>query len=95
MRGGEGEGRVSAANVEPVYSVIGNRIRVYRETRQMSQDELGATAGLTRAAVANMENGKQRIMIHVLLRFCEVLNVSVSGMLAFEKRGTVNRKAKP
>lgn len=78
--------------IEPVYAELGVRIRVYRETRRISQESLGAVAGITRAAVSAMETGRMRIHIHILVAFCELLGVPVAGMLTFDGRGRKRRK---
>lgn len=69
---------------EPVYPEIGRRIEHLRLERRISQAELGRRLRhpLTRAAVSNMEGGRQRILVHVLLEIAEVLRVEPSRLFS-------------
>jgi transcriptional regulator with XRE-family HTH domain len=72
---------------EPVYLEIGNRIERLREAKGLSQSELARRlrkCGLGRAAVSNIESGRQRLMLHVLLEIAEVLEVSPGAILSAE-----------
>jgi len=64
--------------VEPVYAEIGRRIARARERRGLSQEMLGASLSppLTRAAISNMEGGRQRIMLHVLIDVADALGAT-------------------
>jgi transcriptional regulator with XRE-family HTH domain len=70
---------------EPVYLEIGRRIERLREAKALSQSELARRlrkCGLSRAAVSNIESGRQRLMLHVLLEIAEVLDVSPGAILS-------------
>ncbi len=76
--------------IEPIYAQIGQRIRVMRELRGLSQQEIGEACSpkLTRAGIANMESGTQRIMVHNLLPIAFLLRVPVTFLLSgAERRG--------
>ncbi len=38
-------------------------------------------SGLSRASIANIENGKQRVFLHQLLQFADALGVEVSTLV--------------
>lgn len=80
--------RSAAPNVEPVYVDIGRRIKTGRERRGYSQYLLAQmlTPPLTRSALCNMELGRQRIMLHVLIDLADALGVRV-GQLLPDRRG--------
>jgi transcriptional regulator with XRE-family HTH domain len=73
---------------EPVYAEIGRRIEHFRLERRISQGELGRRLRhpLTRAAVSNMEGGRQRVLVHVLLEIAEVLRIEPSRLLPVPAR---------
>ncbi|QSO48470.1 helix-turn-helix domain-containing protein [Alicyclobacillus mengziensis] len=56
-----------------LYKIIGQRLRELREQKQFTQGDLSVRVNLTRASVANIELGKQKIQIDTLYRFAEVL----------------------
>lgn len=71
------------SKIEPIYLVIGRNIQRTRDARAMSQAALGASLSppLTRAAIANMEGGKQRILVHTLLSIARNLLVPLGELL--------------
>lgn len=66
---------------EPIYAVIGSRIEKLRIERGLSQQQLGWRVDMTRAAISNMEGGRQRIMIHVLVKIAAALEVPTADLL--------------
>jgi len=71
------------ADLEPVYKEIGRRIEILRVERRISQKVLGSRLRhpLTRAAISNMEGGRQGVLVHVLLEIAEVLQVAPGKLL--------------
>lgn len=61
---------------------LGERLRRTREERRLLQDELAAKAGITQAALSNLEAGKRRPSMAMLDKLAEVLGVSVAYLLA-------------
>ncbi len=76
-----------ANDIEPVYSDIGRRIQGRRNKIGMTQEVLGSKLKpkVTRASIANIEGGKQRILAHTLLQLAEILDVEVAEL--FPKDG--------
>ena len=64
-----------ATKVEPFYRAFGEQIRRVREGSNLSQAELAEQLSppVTRASVANMENAKQRVLVHTLIDIARVL----------------------
>lgn len=60
---------------------IGNRIRKYREERQLSQKEFAKMIGVSNSRVSNWEQGINRPDADLLADICRVLNVSPSILL--------------
>lgn len=73
----------SKTALEAVYSDIGRRIAFLRNERRISQGELGRrlNPSLTRAAISNIESGRQRLLVHVLLDVASVLGVDAAEIL--------------
>jgi transcriptional regulator with XRE-family HTH domain len=67
--------------IEPCYVCIGKRIQEVRVTTGLTQREVGAQVGWTRASVANLEAGRRRVMLHDLPRFAKALSITVVTFL--------------
>lgn len=67
--------------VDRLYEVIGDRIRAARTRRRMTQADLGKRLNLTRSSVANIEAGRQRVMIHTLFQIADHLEVDIETLL--------------
>ena len=59
------------------YKVLGRQIQVLRTKRELTQGALGARLEppVTRASVANLEAGKQRLLVHTLVQIAQILDV--------------------
>lgn len=66
---------MSSEGIDDFYREVGSRIRQHRSERPLTQQELAERVGLSRAAIANIELGRQRIALHMLLRFADALGV--------------------
>ena len=71
----------SARDPEAIYRFFGRRLRELRERKHVPQEELAALSGLTRSSIANIESGRQRVLLHQLLRFAEALNVEIDALV--------------
>jgi transcriptional regulator with XRE-family HTH domain len=47
----------------------------------MPQQELATLSGLNRSSIANIESGKQRVLLHQVLQFAEALHVTLGELL--------------
>lgn len=68
---------------ERFYADLGRRIRVQRDKLHLTQQQVGDALAprATRASIANIEAGKQRVLAHTLVQLAGVLEVSVSDLL--------------
>jgi transcriptional regulator with XRE-family HTH domain len=71
----------SAKSPESIYYVFGRRLRELREKQGMPRQELGILSGLTRASIANIESGRQRVFLHQILQFAEALNIDLVSLV--------------
>lgn len=58
-----------------IYRLIGSRIAARRKDLRLKQVEVAAQIGLTRASLANIEKGRQKIMMHQIYRIAEALRI--------------------
>jgi transcriptional regulator with XRE-family HTH domain len=72
-----------AASIEPFYATFGRTLRDLRVTRFLTQEELGSrlTPPMSRANIANIEGGKQRIYAHTLVDIARALDVPLDELL--------------
>lgn len=63
------------------YEAIGEKIKEARKLRNFNQDILADKLGISRVSLGNIEAGKQRIPLHVLLDICESLNVTMNDIV--------------
>jgi transcriptional regulator with XRE-family HTH domain len=82
-----------AITIEPFYKEIGRKIQARRGELRISQETLGLSLEpqVTRASIANIEAGKQRILAHTLVQLADVLGTDLSRLIP----NTNNRTATP
>ena len=62
-----------------IYRIFGRRVSVERSALGMSQEELARRVGLSRASIANIEAGRQRVLLHQVLALAYALDASSVG----------------
>ena len=67
--------------MEEFYRELGARLRSAREAAGLSQAELSARVRLSRATVANIELGNQRVTLHKFVALATALGVSPASLL--------------
>jgi transcriptional regulator with XRE-family HTH domain len=67
--------------VNALYAEIGSRVRRTRKQQGWSQADLGRVVDLTRSSIANLEAGRQRPPVHIILLIAQTLGVSVDTLL--------------
>jgi transcriptional regulator with XRE-family HTH domain len=72
-----------AVEVESFYADLGRRIRTQRARQHLTQQQLGSflKPQVTRASIANIESGKQRVLAHTLVQMSEALKVPLEELL--------------
>ncbi|MBX5167028.1 MULTISPECIES: helix-turn-helix domain-containing protein [unclassified Rhizobium] len=66
---------------EWIYPEIGKLIRRRRKSLGKTQAELSPLLGISRASLANIETGRQKIMVHQIYALAEALNLSPEDLL--------------
>ena len=62
-------------NPQEIYKEIGQKIRYYREGNHLTQAQLAAEIGISRASLANIEAGRQQILVHYLYLTANALDL--------------------
>ena len=62
---------------------VGGKVLEIRKAKGMNQGELAVLAGVDRAYISLVENGKQNLTMAALFKLAEALGTSVSTLLAF------------
>lgn len=66
---------------EKYLKAIGKKIKTIRESKGLTQDDLGFECGCTKNAISRMESGGNNFTIKTLLKIAEALDVSVHDLL--------------
>ena len=58
-----------------IYRIIGAKLAARRRELRLKQAEVASMIGLTRASLANIESGRQKLMLHQIYRLAQALQV--------------------
>ena len=64
-----------------LYDRLGALIRSRRKKLLLTQHDLAARIGISRASLANIETGRQTVLVHHLYAFATALDLSPSDLL--------------
>lgn len=67
---------------EELYRSLGLAVAARRRSLSLTQAQVASAIGLTRAALANMESGRQGVLLHHLYRLVAVLGLESITQLA-------------
>jgi transcriptional regulator with XRE-family HTH domain len=62
------------------YKQVGEKIRTQRG-KNLSQEALASAIGLTRTSISNIENGRQKMLLHTLADIAAALKVDAASLL--------------
>jgi transcriptional regulator with XRE-family HTH domain len=74
---------------EFIYKAIGERVKARRRTLGWTQEQLAPRLGMSRASLANIETGRQTVLVHQLYRFAEALEMSPADLLPMPQGAAV------
>jgi transcriptional regulator with XRE-family HTH domain len=69
------------AVVDRFYEQFGQRVRSARLNLGLNQEALGHRVGLERSSISNVEKGRQRVQLHMLVEFAAALEVQPIQLL--------------
>lgn len=73
-----------------IYKNLGLRIRGLRKALGQTQDQLAKQVGVSRASLANIEAGRQQVLVHHLFGIADALQLDSPAVLLLPPR--TNRK---
>lgn len=68
-------------NIEALYRHIGSTIKLKRKQLGMTQAQLANRMAISRASLANIETGRQNVLVHQLYSFAEKLDLKIEDLL--------------
>ncbi len=79
---------MSNQKVEPIYLAVGRNITTRRVVNRWSQAQLGSMLSppVTRACIANMERGHQRVMLHVMEQLADLFGCHLAQLITGARR---------
>jgi transcriptional regulator with XRE-family HTH domain len=66
---------------DPIYGHIGAIIKARRKTLGLKQETLAGMLGISRGALANVETGRQNLLVHQLYRYADALQLTPTDLL--------------
>lgn len=64
-----------------IYIALGAVMRRRRKELGLTQEQLAGALGLVRASVANIETGRQRVLLHTFIEITEQLGLTLEAAL--------------
>lgn len=61
---------------ESIYKAFGHAVATRRKGLKLTQAKLAARIGISRASIANIESGRQNVLLHQVYRLAEALQFS-------------------
>jgi transcriptional regulator with XRE-family HTH domain len=71
---------LSAEQEDHLYRLVGERVRL-RRTGRLTQVKLAQMVRIARTSLTNLERGKQRLPLHLLLRIADALNCELADLM--------------
>ena len=68
-----------------IYAALGRSVRTRREQLRLTQADLSARIGLSRASIANIEAGRQAVLLHQFLALAEALSLPPMDLIAADR----------
>lgn len=84
------EGQVYARSVNPdtIYEHIGGVIKRRRKELGLKQQDLAERLGISRGSLANIETGKQGVLVHHLYNYANALDLAPTDFLMSVEQST-------
>ena len=68
------------AQTKLLYQLLGKRLRDARKGVGLSQENVADDLGIKRASVANFESGRQRLPVHTIYGFAQVVRLPIARL---------------
>ena len=67
--------------IDAFYGHVGRRLREVRTSAHLTQAQLAKAVDMTRSSIANLEAGRQRVPLHLLIWIAEIVDVRPADLL--------------
>lgn len=64
------------------YARFGSAVRYWRKKKGLTQAKLAEALGLSRASIANIERGRQKVLLYQFSELCSLFRVPPSELLS-------------
>ncbi len=65
-----------------IYSALGQAVAIRRKAMSLTQAQVAARVGISRASIANIESGRQKVLLHQVYLLAEALKLpSIMSLL--------------
>jgi len=68
-------------NQDAIYKIVGDRIRARRKTLGLTQAQLAQRLEISRASLANIETGRQSVLVHNLYSIARAIDLTPESLL--------------
>lgn len=82
----EGDFFVNDFKENTIKEIVANNLRYFRELKDLTQRELAEKMGVKYNTISSWENGPNSINISDLMKFCDLLDISIDEMFKQEKK---------
>lgn len=72
---------MAKAGIELCYRQIGLRVESIRKVLGITQEDLSKRVGWSRGSIANIETGRERLLLHKLETLADALGTTPKGLL--------------
>lgn len=72
---------METSHYQHIYTIVGEKITEIRQEKKMSQVDLAAKVGMSRASIVNIEKGRQHPALHLLWQLADALDVYLFDLL--------------
>ena len=72
-------------NIDQLQIKIGEKIRIIRESKGITQQDLAAACDFEKANMSRLEAGRTNPTIFTLFKICQALEISLSELVDVEK----------
>lgn len=78
---------------EYIYKHIGSTLKNRRKALKMTQEILASKLFMSRASLANIETGRQNVLVHQIYSFAKILELDVKDFLVRPESTTTSDKS--
>src|SRR5690606_25761163 len=86
--------KIEKSEIEPQYKRFGELVRAERERKSLSQKGVADQLGISRVSLANIESGRQRIMLMEAIELANLLGLSLSSLQDEFSSNRLDKKVK-